>query len=88
MGIYIKFWHLLRCPLSKYGYVTSPKKQISKKFYFFLILHLILGKAAKLLVVKLSTSEVVKQKPHGGWKTPPTQVLLGLKSESFLRFPV
>ena len=80
MGIYFKFWHFLRCPLSKYGHVTSPKKQISKKFYFFLILHLILGKAAKFLVEKLSTSEVISQKPHrgGGGKHPP--VLLGLKA--------
>ena len=64
-GIYVKFWHFLRCPLSKHGHVTWPKKQISKKFYFFLILHLILGKAAKFLVEKLSTSEVISQKPHG-----------------------
>ena len=73
MGIYLKFWHFLRCPLSKYGQITWPKKQISKKFYFFLILHLILGKAAKFLVEKLSTSDVISQKPHGGWKTPPPQ---------------
>ena len=32
----------------------------------FLILHLILGKAATFLVEKLSTSEVIRQKPHGG----------------------
>ena len=32
-------------------------------------MHLILGKAAKFLVEKLSTSEVISQKPHGG-KTP------------------
>ena len=35
MGIYVKFWHFLRCPLSKYGHVTWPKKQILKKFLFF-----------------------------------------------------
>ena len=46
-------------------------------FYFFLILNLILGKAAKFLVEKLSTSEVISQRPHGGWKTP-LPVLLGL----------
>ena len=48
-----------------------------------------LGKAAKFLVEKLFTSEVVEQKPHGGVENthlPP--VLLGLKSESFLRYPV
>ena len=54
------------------------QEQISKKFYFFLILHLILGKVTKFLVEKLSTSEVVSQKPHGRWKTP-SPVLLGLK---------
>ena len=37
-----------------------------EKNYFFLILHLILRKAAKYLVEKLSTSEVISQKPHGG----------------------
>ena len=41
-----------------------------QKILFFLILHLILGKTAKFLVEKLSTSEVISQKPHGGWKTP------------------
>ena len=72
MGIYLKFWHFLRYPLSKYGHVTWPKKQISEKNYFLLILHLILGKAAKFLVEKLSTSEVISQKPHGEVEnTPP-----------------
>ena len=66
MDFYLKFWHFLRCPLSKYGHVTLPKKQISKKFYFFLILHLILGKVTKFLVEKLSTSEDISQKAHGG----------------------
>ena len=42
-----------------------------KKIYFFLILHLILDKAAKFLVEKLSTSEVISQKPHWGGKHPP-----------------
>ena len=64
-GHYVKsYGHLcqilafLRCPLSKYGHVTWPKKQISKKIYFFLILHLILG---KVTVEKPSTSEVISQ---------------------------
>ena len=48
-----------------------------QKIYIFLILHLILGKAAKFLVEKLSTSEVISQKPHGGGggKHPPVQPL-------------
>ena len=71
MGIYVNFWHFLQCPLSKYGHVTWPKKQISKNLYFFPILHLILGKVTKFLVEKLSTSEAISQKPHGGCKTPP-----------------
>ena len=49
----------LRYPLTKYGHITWPKKQISKIFYFLLILHLILGKVTKFLVEKLSTSEVI-----------------------------
>ena len=67
MGIFVKFWPFLRCPLPKYGHVTLPKKQISKFFYFVLILQLVLGKVIKFLVEKLSTSEVISQKPHGGW---------------------
>ena len=57
----------------------DPRSKFGKNFIFFLILHLILGKVTKFLVEKLSTSEVISQKPHGGggWKTPP--VLLGLK---------
>ena len=42
-----------------------------EKNYLFLILHLILGKAAKVPVEKLSTSEVIIQKPHGGGKHCP-----------------
>ena len=45
MGIYVKFWHFLWWPLPKYG-LTWPKKQISKKLYFFLILHNISGRKA------------------------------------------
>ena len=48
---------------------------IFEKFYFVLILHLISEKVTKFLVEKLSTSEVISKKPHGGggvWKTPPS----------------
>ena len=47
----------------------GPRSKFQKN-YLFLVLHLILGKAAIFLVEKLSTSEVISQKPHGGWKTP------------------
>ena len=49
----------------------DPRSKFRKNFIFFLILHLILGKAAKFLVEKPSTSEVISQKPHGGGKHPP-----------------
>ena len=52
-----------------------------EKNLFFLILHLILGKVRKFLAEKLSTSEVISQKPHGGGgggKHPP--VLFGLST--------
>ena len=91
MGIYVKFWHFLRCPLSKYGYVTWPKKQISKKIYFFLILDLIFDKAARFLAEKLSTSEVIGQKPHGGLveNTPPSAFRVKDNYDwSGLEFPV
>ena len=66
------------------AFLTMPALQIwpchmtqeanFEKVYFFLILHLILDKAAKFLVEKLSTSEVISQKPHrGGGKHPPPQ---------------
>ena len=54
-----------------------------EKNLLFLILHLILGKVAKFVVEKLSTSEVISQKPHGGGgKHPPPPVLLGLKDHA------
>ena len=60
---------------------VTQEANFEKKFYFFLIVHLILGKVTKFLVEKLSTSEVISQKPHGGGcKTSPPPVLLGLIS--------
>ena len=70
--------------MSNFGIFTMPTPQIwpshvtqeanFEKFYFFLILHLILGKAAKFLVEKLSSSEVISQKPHreGGVENTPS----------------
>ena len=39
-------------------------------FYFVLILHLISGEVTKFPVEKLSISEVISKKPHGGGKHP------------------
>ena len=55
----------------------SPNMVISRdqrsnfaNFLFVLIPLLILGKSQNFLVKKLSTSEVISQKPHGWWKPP------------------
>ena len=45
-------------------------------FYFVLILHLILGQVTKFLLEKLSTSEVISQKPHEGCNPPPGVLVL------------
>ena len=41
-------------------------------------MHLILGKAAKFLVEKVTTSEVISQKPHGGgaFRVKATAILM------------
>ena len=50
----------------------DPRSKFRKTFNFFLIMHLILGKVTKFLVGKLSTSEVISQKPHGGVENTPS----------------
>ena len=74
MGIYVKFWHFYNVRSPNIAMSRDPRSKF-RKIYFFLILHLILGKVTKFLVEKLSTSEVISQKPHRGWKSPP----LGLR---------
>ena len=67
----------------------DQRSKFPKKNNFFLILNLTLGKVAKFLVGKLSTSEVISQEPQGGggeWKAPPrcTFQILGVAgSEDF-----
>ena len=66
--------------MSNFGIFTMPALQIwpchvtqeanLEKIYFFLILHLILGKAAKFPVAKLFTSAVISRKPH--WEVENT----------------
>ena len=77
MGIYVNFWHFFTMPVLQIWPCHVIQEANFEKIYFFLILHLILGKVTKFLIEKLSTSEGISQKPHGGWKTPPP-VLLGL----------
>ena len=79
--IFVKFWLFLQWPLTKYGYVTWPKMQISNSFYFVLILHLIFGKVTMFAVKKLSTSEAISKNLTGRVENkppPPPPVLLGL----------
>ena len=50
-----------------------------------------LGKATKFVVEKLYTSEVISQKPHGGWKTNPLVplgLIQSLKSRKILDHPL
>ena len=73
MGIFVKFWHFFTMPAHQiWSYHMSQEANL-ENFYFFLILHLILGKVTKFLVEKLSTSEIISQKSHRGGveNTPP-----------------
>ena len=80
MGIIFKFWHFYDARFSNTAMSRNSGSKFQKDFIFFLILHSILGTAAKFLVEKLSTSEVISQKPHGGGGVENTSppVLLGL----------
>ena len=70
MDIYVKFWHFATPGLQIWScHVSQDEKILLFPNSVFNI-----GKAAKFSVEKLSTSEVISQKPHGGggWKTPPS----------------
>ena len=66
MGIYVKFWHFFMMLALQIWPCHVTQEASFEKFLFFLILHLILGKVTKFLVEKLSTSEVLSQRPQGG----------------------
>ena len=55
--------------------------QISKKFLFCPNSKFNIGKVTKFPVEKLSTSDVISQKPHGGWKTTPLPAPLELNDK-------
>ena len=69
VGIFVKFFTMSAHQI--WSYHVTQEANFVFFFYFVLILHLILGKVTKFVVEKLSTSDVICQKPHGGWKTPP-----------------
>ena len=50
-----------------------------EKFSFFLFLHSMLGKVTKFLAEKLSTSEVISQKPRGGLSVFRVETFLGYR---------
>ena len=86
MGIYVKFWHFLRCPLSKYGHVTWPKKQISKKNLFFPNSAFNIRKSYKISSRKALYFRCYQPKSsRGGGKHPPPPVLLGLSRRVIVR---
>ena len=65
----------LWCLLTKYGHIMWPKKQISKIFYFVLILHLFkfIRKSHKICSAKaLYFRNYQPKTSQGGWKTPPS----------------
>ena len=66
MGIFIKFWPFYDARSLNMVMSRDPGCKFLKIFYFVLILHLLLGKVTKFVVEKLSTSDVISQKPHKG----------------------
>ena len=70
IGIYVKFWHFYDARYPNMAMSSDPRSKFRKKFILpnsaFNI-----GKSCKIIVEKLSTSEVVSRKPHGGGKHPP-----------------
>ena len=66
IGIYVKFLAIFTMLALQIWPCHLTQEANFEKKLFFLIVHLILGKAAKFLVEKLSTSEVISRKPHVG----------------------
>ena len=67
---------------------SSPNMAMSRdlrskcrKKIIFLSLYLILGKVTKFLLEKLSTSEVICEKPHGDGNPPPPPNAFRVKVE-------
>ena len=80
MGIFIKFWLFLRCPLTKYGHVTSHAN--FENFLFCPNSTFNIRESHKICSAKGPYFRSYQQKASrggggGGWKTPP-QVPLGL----------
>ena len=73
MGIYVKLWHFLRCPLPKYGHVTRTKKQI----LFFPNSAFNIRKSYKISSRKAIYVTSYQPKTSRGVETP-LAVLLGL----------
>ena len=71
MGIYVKFLAFFTMPALQIWPCHVAQKTNFEKNLFFPNSAFNIRKITKFVVEKLSTSEVISQKPHGkGWKTP------------------
>ena len=80
MGIYVNFLAFFYDDCSPNMAMSRDPRSKFRRNLFFPNSAFNIRKSCKFLVEKLSTSEVISQKPYGGWKTPPPPVLLGLKA--------
>ena len=71
MGIFVKFWHFFTMPSNQIWSCHFIQGGNFETFLFCPYSKFNIRKSHKFLVEKLSTSEVISQKPHWGWKTPP-----------------
>ena len=72
MGIYVKFWYFFYYARSPNMAMSHDPKSKFRGKIIFLNSAFNIRKVTKFLVEKLSTSEVIGQKPHGGGKHPPS----------------
>ena len=83
MGIYVKFWHFYDVRSLNMAMSRDPRSKFQKRIYFFLILHLILGKVTKFLVERLSTSDVISQNLTGGGVENTPRSAFRVKEQSY-----
>ena len=73
VGIFVKGWHFLTMPAHQIWSYDVTQEANFENFLFCPDSTFNIGKSKKFPVEKLSTSEVINQKPHGGGmeNTPP-----------------
>ena len=86
MGIYVKFWHFLHACSPNMAMSRDPRSKF-QKILIFPNSAFNIRNVTKFLAEKLSTSEVISQKPHGrGWKPPPPPSAFRVKSLSSKKY--